>query len=494
MGREGIAARVVRSGLWLYLCTAMNNIFGFLYWLAITRIGGAAILGYTSAVLGLSSLAIGLTGLGISVGMRRFLGAHQGDREELRRFLWSSLAVLAAARIPAALALLAMFLAGVRLLRFSPPMLGVASLLVALSVGECFSSLLVSTFRTDVLALATLLGNLAKLGLGVALVELGYGWVGASAAYATASASMIVVGLLAASRMGVARPALSRSRALEVVRAGLASWVPGVVALLGQQLAVVAVFSARGAVETGEFYIALVISGFVSGIATSMTQLLLPALSSMSSGREEAAARVIRLGYVLVTPIAVAVAIYSSTILSLLGRSVAGAATLLPILLAASLASIAGASISSLYYSYGAYATVLYAGLLQSAPRVALYAALVPCAGSLGASVAYLAGSVSSLSYLAAKAARDGVASRELARGVAIAVAIPALAGVAIQLAHLPLAIGVAILGASYLAYARLGILTRSDAATLARALASERIVSEAYRRLKPLIDTLFAE
>ena len=60
-------ARVVRGGLWLYLRSLVNNLSGFIYWMAISTIGGAEIVGLTSATVALASVVISFLSLGKGV-------------------------------------------------------------------------------------------------------------------------------------------------------------------------------------------------------------------------------------------------------------------------------------------------------------------------------------------------------------------------------------------------------------------------------------------
>lgn len=48
----------------------------------------------------------------------------------------------------------------------------------------------------------------------------------------------------------------------KIVTAGLASWIPHVINVLGSQLAIVSVFSLQGASEAGKFYIPMAIFTF----------------------------------------------------------------------------------------------------------------------------------------------------------------------------------------------------------------------------------------
>jgi len=70
--------RVVRSGLWLCLRSIVNNLSGFVYWMVISAIGGAEIVGLTSATVALAGIVTSFLSLGEGTGVQRFVGACRG--------------------------------------------------------------------------------------------------------------------------------------------------------------------------------------------------------------------------------------------------------------------------------------------------------------------------------------------------------------------------------------------------------------------------------
>ncbi len=479
--------RIVRSGFWLYLCSLTNNVFGFFYWLLISKIGGPRILGFVSATIGLASLVTSLFSMGIPIGVQRFLGMHMRNREELTKFFWSSTLLLLASEFCAGTMLAIIALMGRCVGNYTPAMMIFASVFVSLSsLSLSLQALLVSILRTSVLAIATLIGNLAKLCLGVSLVYAGFGWIGAALGYLAIPLAIAITGSVEARRFVSLKPCFDRYHATESLRAGLASWIPNAILILGQQLAVVTVFGTHGAFETGRFYLAYTIAGFVGAVATSMLMLLLPVLSSMEQGREALCKHAIRLCLAVVTPIAIILATYPELPLSLLGASYVEAAPSLSILALAILALVPTTAITNLFYSYGDYRKVALAGLCSSLPRVVLYATLVPSYGGIGAAIAYTVGAYTPLPYLITIArGRIRIETRKLFATLAIPIAI----AVTIRAVDAPWLLGVPLIAASYLAYTRLRIVSRNDVKILLSAFLSSKTLNAVYRRAKPLID-----
>jgi len=483
------AASIVKGGLWLYASRVVNMVSGFAFWLAVSAIAGPTPLGVASAVLGLSSMIGAVASLGMPRGLMRFLGMHAADRGEASKYFWSTVLAMTGLAALASTSLALAGALGLGIAGYTPQMLvAVAGLVVLTSVSGCVGSLLVSVIETKRLAAASAIGNAAKLALGPALVALGLGWRGVVAAYALPSIAVSLLGLSTVRKVAGLRPVLSRGRLINVVRAGMAVWVPSTILIVGQQLAIVLVFSSHGAVETGLLYVALTIAGFVTAVATSMTSLLLPVLSSMERGREELCSYVARLGLALVAPAAIALATYPSTVLALLGRSYLAASPMLRIVALASLATVVTASMSNYLYSGGEYRRVAVASTISSATRIVLYAALVPSYGALGAAIAYAAGSAVNMPYLAAV-----IRGRlRLAWGrIGIAIAVPSSVAAIAMVLGAPWYAGIAALTATYLVYTRIGVIERRDLSLLARALVGPGKAYAIYRRLRQVIDTV---
>ena len=77
MSSQGLT-RVVRGGFWLYLRSLVNNFSGFIYWMVLSAMGGAEIIGLTSATVALAGMVSSSLSLGVEAGVRRFVGVCRG--------------------------------------------------------------------------------------------------------------------------------------------------------------------------------------------------------------------------------------------------------------------------------------------------------------------------------------------------------------------------------------------------------------------------------
>ena len=293
-------SRVVRGGFYLYLTSIVNNAAGFLYWLVILTIGGSEILGYTSTTVGLATLTTGILSFGVNRGVQRFLGKTLGQNniQELKTYFWTTTYFLLATYTVAAIAMYTLGSLGLVFGNYKPQMFQTASILVFLGVAASFTALLITYLRTEFILIASIVGNTLKFALGVTLVLLGYDWVGAALGYAMVSTANLTIGLTYALKTIGPSLTFNTKHLTEVLKAGVVSWLPGIIMLTGQWLGVLAVFGFSGAVETGQYYIAFAIANLILMIAASLGTPLLPTLSGMTDGRKRMCWRILKLSLI----------------------------------------------------------------------------------------------------------------------------------------------------------------------------------------------------
>ncbi|WP_194840478.1 hypothetical protein [Hyperthermus butylicus] len=369
---------------------------------------------------------------------------------------------------------------------YSAAMLAAAGLLVALSSTNLFVSMLVALLRTDLQLLAFLAGNAARIAVGVGLVVLGFGWAGAVAGFAAMSLVILIVSAAYVARMVGISLAVDPVALREVLTAGLASWLPGVMVLAGQWLGVLAVYGSSTSVETGHYYIAVMIAGFAAAIGTSIASMLLPVLSGVEHGRGELASASLRIALALSMPVSAYIVAYPGFVLGLLGKSYREASTALSILAASAPAMVFYTAVSSLAYAGNRYHTVAGMGFAQNLPRIILYAPLASLYGGLGAAIAY---TLEAYTGLAAVYVARQLELRVEPRKLLVAVAMPALLAAAARLASVPAVPALILFAASYIAYGRLRIVSRREAAELASAFIPRDRLEKLYNQLRPLVD-----
>jgi O-antigen/teichoic acid export membrane protein len=483
--------KILRSSFWLYASGIASSFLGYLYWLLASGFVPPSAIGDAVFIVGIASLAASLFAFGLSSGATLMFGRSfgHGDRSALSAFFASSLVL--SLSIYAAVALLVLLLA---------PLVGFArldtlfmsSLIVLGGWPQILRALYQSTLRTGVIALATILSSVLRLALGFALLYTGWGFVGVMLAYVIASLSADLVLILMLGRsVSLARPSITPAR--EVLRAGIADYVPSLVASAGTWLGIVGIYGFVGSSETGTYYIAFSIALIVYSIPASLLGLMFPVLSGMDDGRKRAASRAVRLSLAVTAPLAALGIAYPYVPLSLLGPSYLAGSFPLQILLVGCLVAPVTSGFNSLVYAYGKFRYVTLLGLAQNVPRVALYPFLVAAWGENGAAVAFVSGYAFAMAAVAVLARRVGY-SVGWGHSLVLA-AIPLGVTAAVWVSGLHWALSTIILAAvTVVAYARLGLVTRTDLAEISRAFLSTKRLGQVYPYAKYVLKVLYGE
>ncbi len=491
MGTSIRVSRLFRKGIWLYTLTIINNVFGFLYWFILSRIGGSSLLGLTSSVIGFSSIINGFLSLGLPTSLRKFLGREYlgGSIERAGRYYWSTLWFSVILHVTTGSILYTLGCMGYGIESFTPEMLVASSILVLFGYTLLMQSYTAAVLKTEIAFLATLIGNILKLFTGAYLVLAGYGWFGAVVGYVFVPATLLLIGVVHSIRLLGFKLLIDTRLLREVLIAGISNWIPVVTLVIGQWLGVLVVYGYSGAVEAGYYYIAYVITSLILMAGVSVMSIMLPVLSSMVDGRKRYSYNVLRLSLVAISPAMVYVLLYPDTILRLLGSEYVSASPMLSIMMLAVIPLSITYCVSNLLLAYGSYGRVLAIGLAQNLPRLILYLALTPLYSGFGSAVAFTIGGYTGLFYSLYVSSRIGY--RIDYRGILKIVSIP------LALLSIPYIIGapwyyaVALLIASYIVYTRTRVLTRSDIRELSLVFLPEEKIDTIYYRLKPLIDLL---
>jgi O-antigen/teichoic acid export membrane protein len=390
-----------------------------------------------------------------------------------------------------------MFLLNVTFVGFSGTMLFLAGLIVFTGFYVSLNSIFISIVETKYIAVTYVIAGFSKLLLGGFLVFLGYGWFGATIGMVSYYAFFVVLLLLFASRvlgkLGGIDLSVSGKAVRDSFHAGFASWLPGVVTLLSQQLSILAVFSIQGPGQAGSYFISYVIFNIISVLPTSFMTLLFPVLSGLNESGEKVAWRALKLGLAVGCPLALFLVFYPGFPLSFMGSQYLNAAPILAVLSASIIPLTYLSAVTSLVYAAGSYGKVLGIGIATSVPRIILYFLLVPIYSGLGAALSFLAGCFlgSVAAIIVSKRASFWVSTKV----VATAIGAPLVAGLACYYLGLAWYIGgTAILLMSVIFYGRLGVIERSDLAEVARGFASEKTIAKTGGMFKWLLRIIYGQ
>jgi O-antigen/teichoic acid export membrane protein len=493
-------ASVARGGLFILIGAIISAVLGFAYWLLMSSYGGSEVVGIATTVFNLSVLVSGAANLGVPVGVQRFLGREfsRGNNTRLNTYFWSSLTFCLALTILPSIVIWIIAVLNVQFIGFSNAMIILTGFLVLPCFTGIFTALFTSTLTTKYQAISDISTGLIKVVAGVFFVYIGLGWLGAVMGIMVAMFAAILLMLFFALRelghLGGVRARLSLSALGESVHAGLASWPPSTIALIGQQLSFLWVFGLQGGVEAGMYYMAFAIFNVFYMLPTSFTSILFPVLSGLKTGENAVAWKVLRICLALACPLVAFLTLYSNLPLSLIPGSVyTSAAPTLSILCLSIIPLTFILAVNSLVYASGSYKKVLALGLATNIPRVILYFPLVPVYGGFGAALSFVLGTFTGLvvAIYLSKTARIPVSWSKTA------IAIVAPFAVAIPCFFLGLSwyiCGAAILLFSVLCYGRSRVVERSDLREIAQAFASEEKVARAGERLHRILRVIYGD
>jgi len=485
-------SRVVRSGLWLYLSSLVNSFSGFIYWLMVSVYGGSGIVGLTSATVALAGVVTGFLSFGEEVGVQRFVGAFRGrgEVEGVSRYFWTTALFRLATYVPAGLAMMGMGLAGLSFGGLSADMLFYGGVMVLLGSVGVFDSLLSSHLVTWPVFLGSVVGNAVRVPLGVVLVASGWGWVGAILGYIILAPVGFIIKLFPSLRLAGFRMVIDLKALKDVLKAGVASWLPSMVAVLGQQVGVLTLFGLRGASETGLYYVAFTVSGVVTGFGGSVLGLMMPVLSGMGDGRKRAVRRAIKNSLALTAPMAFILAVYPGVLLGLLGGEYHNAVSTLTVLAPAIPSTLLSTGITSLLYAYGMYSTVFVLVLAGNLSRIVTYAPFSNQMGGFGIALSYTLGAYAALAAAIPVCRKIGF--NPGFREALLITFIPLAPALILHILNVSWMLGgPLLLLLPYTCYLKTGILRRDDLRELAHAIAPAHVVNGIYQRLRPVIDWL---
>jgi O-antigen/teichoic acid export membrane protein len=494
---------LARGGIFLFTGSIIGSILGSVFWFLVSFYGGPVgpeIVGIASAVISLSSLVSGIAILGLPTGTKRFLGREFGhnNTKKLNRYFWSSLATTLTLSLVATLIIWILPLLHIPVLGFSDDMLFFTGVIVLLSFSTIIGSLFMSTTKTDSWAVSTVISAILKLGIGVYLVYLGFGWVGALEGVIISSlfylALMVLFALRELRRLGGIEVQFSGKAVKESMYAGAVSWLPGVIVLLGQQLGTLTVFGAQGGFEAGTYFIAYVIFTIILMLPNSLNAILFPALSGLNvKDRKDLARRALKICLALACPIIAFLVFYPELPLSIMGAQYLEASSTLSILILSIIPLLFIFTVSSLVYAAGYYGKSIAIDLSIGVPQVILYFVLVPLYKGMGAALAYTIGALtgSVMSMVISRLVHIQVPSGK----ITIAIVVPFAVALPCYLLKLDWWItGIIILLSSVVSYGRMGVVERTDLAEIARAFASEKTVAKTGRRLNWLLRIIYGE
>ncbi len=354
--------KAIRGAVWITAASMSLTVSGVVFWVAAAALAGKWGLGSTAYEVGAANTAAALLNLGLAQYTLRFVKSERG--KALATALLASL--LLGASAAAVLYKLGMQWA---------PLIALATL-----VGHVATGALIAVDAAKAYFVAAALASAAKVGLLAALPP------AAAFASSTAIFATFAVGY-AVRKVGLSKPSDWRT----FLAAGVSNYMNNFSISLATSLGVVVVAATGNVEQAGLLYLVATATMALATISTAMATASVPVMVEKGVSLVEKGARI---ATALNTPIAVAAAGLSPTLMTLLGRQYAAdypallAATPSVVLITAVALATARYNVEKRWASLAvlgllstisvATSTALLAGYGVTGPGLALSAGLLP--------------------------------------------------------------------------------------------------------------------
>lgn len=467
---------VGKSAAYLYIESIVAMIIGYIFWIILSQITSAEVIGASSALISLTNIFAVVAVIGIDEGHQRFLGKSfsEGKIDDVKSYVKASLFLVSVGILASSIAILLIssWIQDVYGIDFS--LVIVAIILVgSTAIQALLYSVVIASLKTKVLPKIMIVSSTAKLLLAVILILMGAGVLGLTIGYtlnhilSSILLAIVILTTFALSNKNnnnqIRTAVVNFSHACRnIVTAGVARWIPHIITTIGSQLGTIVIFGFQGSDQAGMYFIALIIVNGITYAMYSLFTVALPALSAMQDGRKRFTWHAIRLSALISVPFSSGLIFYSREIMQLVGQTYIEASLSLEILLLSMLPTTVFTGVTALVYSYGNYKQVLAIGLATSIPRTTLYFALVPVYGTTGAAMSYTIGAI--VGFAVSVAIANKIKMQMSWKDLAYILIIPTGVAFGLDLLHVNYIVGIAAtLVISYISLLRLRILKRAD-------------------------------
>jgi O-antigen/teichoic acid export membrane protein len=467
---------VGKSAAYLYIESIVAMIIGYIFWIILSQITSAEVIGASSALISLTNIFAVVALIGIDEGNQRFLGKSfsEGKIDDVKSYVKASLFLVSVGILASSIAILLIssWIHDVYGIDFS--LVIVAIILVGSNAIQLLLySVVIASLKTKVLPKIMIVSSTVKLLLAVILILMGAGVLGLTIGYtlnhiiSSILLAIVILTTFALSNKNnnnqIRTAVVNFSHACRnIVTAGVARWIPHIITTIGSQLGTIVIFGFQGSDQAGMYFIALIIVNGITYAMYSLFTVALPALSAMQDGRKRFTWHAIRLSALISVPFSSVLIFYSREIMQLVGQTYIEASLSLEILLLSMLPTTVFTGVTALVYSYGNYKQVFAIGLATSIPRTTLYFALVPVYGTTGAAMSYTIGAI--VGFAVSVAIANKIKMQMSWKDLACILIIPTGVAFGLDLLHVNYIAGIAAtLVISYISLLRLQILKRAD-------------------------------
>ena len=387
----------------VYVTNLVPAALTYVFWLIVANHAGAEIIGTVVALGSFAMILSSIAGLEVAIGMKRFLGKAVADNDlpVFKQFFASSMLIITGTTAATLLIMLHPFFDILGRVGIKEQFLPV---IVVIVIGNVLINMLVNGLISALKSKLTIIPYIISSSGRFLVLFLLFTLVGASntnVAWAYSShyavLSVILSGIMFYTLRKIPGKLFVdlRSNTKLILEGSLSKWLPQIIGVIESSLATLTIFSLKGALETGLYYISFAIFSIISMIPSAINMVSHPVMSGMDTERQkEFLSKSLKFGFLITMPIAAVAYYYSEPILTVFGKEFSVSTDILSILLISVPMAIIMDGCFYLLFARGNYRNLLYLGFSVNVTRMVAYFILVPIYSGMGSAIAYVIGSV----------------------------------------------------------------------------------------------------
>jgi O-antigen/teichoic acid export membrane protein len=371
----------VKPSIHLFLAQLIVAAGGWIYWLVISKFTTSAEIGYATTTYSLVLIMTTIIQLGLEYPLLK--ESHNSKY----RILGTALAIELAITL-STLPVVFYVLGNIYHETFLDFAWLATGLIVLSSIGFVSRFVLLGVSDAKTILIYEIIGTSAKFIAGYFFVIMGLGAIGILLSFFL-GISLTAIGSFVSSTRSFTLMSWDGGFAKRIIKDALVNTPSKLsrIFVLSLSIMLLAAFGVNSS-DTGIFYIAVMISIAVGGLASSLAFMSIPATSTTNTDFSGAS---LRLGLGLTAPVISMLLVVPQHILSIIGDEYVAASTILFVLTMGILPSILVANTISKLNNSGRHKELLIIGAVQMSSFFVAFFTLVPKFGTLGAAYSILA-------------------------------------------------------------------------------------------------------
>jgi len=404
-GKYEIMVKTIKNNIIsVYFSSLIPAILTFVFWVLVSNLTNSEIVGIIAGIASFSMILGVLSNFDIGIGMKRFLSKAVAENN-LKYFKnivsIASVFLFATSIIIIIIAVNPVFdffeLSGIEK-QFIPI---VITIVIGNGLQHIFRQTLISKLESQKILFPAIIASIARFPLFFALFAV----VDDNILSVTTSYSIFYVIIVSILFYIVIRDLKkiegpffnnSQKNLSTIIRGSIPRWIPQVIAVLGTQVGILAVFTIKGASDAGLYYIPFAIYNILFLVSAAVTQISHTIFSRTEDHETQLLflRKSLKLAFFGTLPLVAMLMFYAEGFLSTFGKEFEISGNTLSIFLISFPFGIIADSAFYLFFGRGKYKKILFLGLAGNIPRIILYYILIPELGIEGGAIAFVVGTL----------------------------------------------------------------------------------------------------